>query len=124
MAKEIDENILAKFPDYDGKPGHYVGSKEYWKGIFAWEENRDPELHTAFSKLHKEIVDKIIQFCKERHLDNIDEVFFKADGLMASYECGKWTPFTDSSMSFIKCAKDEKTGWMLPDREHPFLYEI
>ena len=121
---EEDKKILEQFPEYDKKPEHYVGSRDYWESIFRSETNRDPKLHEAFSKLHEKIVNEVIMFCKEHNLDNVDEVYIHADGLMGSMSEGEWTCFTDSSMSMIEIKHDEETGWMLPDREHPFLYEI
>lgn len=119
-----DEKILEQFPEYDGKPEHYVNSRKYWESIFHTETNRDPELHKAFSELHEKLVNEIIAFCKEHNLRDVDEVSLYADGLIGSMEDGKWTCSTDSSMTMIEVRKDEETGWMLPDREHPLLYEI
>ncbi len=118
------EKILEQFPLYDGKPEHYVGSRNYWESIFESESNRDPELHKAFGELHKNIVNMVIQFCKEHNLTNVDEFHISADGIMGSIEFGEWCSCTDSSMSIIETKKDEETGWMLPDRENPLLYEI
>lgn len=118
------EKILEQFPPYDGKPEHYVGSRDYWEGIFESESNRDPELHKAFGELHTNIVNMVIQFCKEHNLTNVDEFHVSADGIMGSIKFGEWCPCTDSSMSIVETKKDEKTGWMLPDRGNPLLYEI
>lgn len=118
------EEILNQFPSYDeNHPETWVGSKEYWKSVFKYESNRDPELHKAFGELHTTIVNMIIQFCKEHNLKNIDEFRVSADGIMGSIEFGEWCPCTDSSMSMIEVKKDE-AGYIFPNRETPFLYEI
>lgn len=121
--KENDEKILEQFPHYK-RGENFVGTREYWEGVFMFESNRNPELHTAFSELHEKLVNEIIQFCKEHNLKNVTEVHLSADGLEGSFEYGKWAPATDSSMSLIIDKVEEKTGMTLPDREHPFLYEI
>ena len=119
---KADKELLAKFPKYDGKPEHWVGSREYWKSIFESETNRDPELHKAFGQLHHKIVNMVVAFCKEHDL-NVDEVSIGIDGILGSKDYGEWTCFTDSSMSMTEIKEDEEVGqyW---DREHPFLYEI
>lgn len=114
---ELDK-ILERFPDYDGK-GQYVGTKDYWRGVFSLEKNRDPELHEAFSRLHEEIVDKVVAFCKEHDLD-VDEFSVRADGILSSKKHGCWTFATDSSMALYSMKEDGK----YVDRENPFLYEI
>lgn len=122
---DSDKELLKKFPEYDdNKPENYVGSKDYWENIFSYETNRDTELHKAFSKLHEEIVDKVIQFCQEHNLTDVDEFKIHADGVQGSIKYGKWCPCTDSSMSMIVLKKDDETGWELPDREHPFLFQF
>ena len=121
---EEDRKILEQFPEYDDKPEHYVGSRDYWESIFHMETNRDPELHEAFSKLHEKIVNEVVMFCKEHNLKDVDEVSIYADGLMGSMEYGEWTPSTDSSMSMYRVVRDEKSGWLLPDRDRPFLHEL
>ena len=120
---EEEKKALEKFPVYDNKPENWVGSREYWESIFETETNRDPKLHKAFGELHKQIVDIVIQFCEEHGLEDVDEFYVSADGLRGSYGCHSWQSPTDSSMSIIKSNEDEH-GWVLPDREHPFLYEI
>lgn len=120
---EEDKKILEQFPEYTGD-NTYKGTKEYWLSVFEFETNRNPELHKAFSELHKKLVDEVIKFCKEHNLKDVDEFKLSADGLSDSIEFGEWICCTDSSMSMFQLKKDEKTGWLLPDRENPFLYEI
>ena len=120
---EKDDVILEKFPHYE-KGGEFVGTREYWEGIFSNESNRDPELHKAFSELHEKLVSEIIQFCEKHNLRGVTEVNLHADGLEESFGLEKWKSDTDSSMSLIVNKIDETTGWTVPDRKHPFLYEI
>ena len=120
---EKDDAILEHFPHYE-KGGEFVGTREYWEGIFSSENNRDPELHKAFSELHEKLVNEIIKFCEKHNLRGVTEVNLHADGLEESFGHGKWKSDTDSSMSLIVNKIDETTGWTAPDRKHPFLYEI
>jgi hypothetical protein len=121
--EKVDEKILEQFPDYNGQPKDYVGSKDYWKAIFSWEKNRNPELHKAFSELHHKIVNEVIEFCKKYDLD-VDEFSVKADGLLGSKPYGKWTSATDSSMAMYNFVHDEELNYNIIDRKNPFLYEI
>ena len=120
---EEDKKLLEQFPEYNGEYP-FEGTKEYWEGVFETETNRDPELHKAFSELHKKLVDEVIKFCKEHNLTDVDEFTISADGIMGSIDYGEWCCCTDSSMSMYKMKKDKETGWLVPDREYPFLDEI
>lgn len=120
---EKDDAILERFPHYE-KGGEFVGTREYWEGIFSSESNRDPELHKAFSELHEKLVSEIIQFCEKHNLRDIAEVRLYANGLEGSFGYGRWESGTDSSMSLFVNKIDETTGWTVPDRKRPFLYEI
>ena len=75
-------------------------------------------------KENKKLVNEIIQFCEKHDLRGITEVRLCVDGLEESIDYGKWESGTDSSMSLIVNTIDETTGWTVPDRKHPFLYEI
>lgn len=127
MYKELTEEekkALEIFPKYDGKRAEtWVGSRDYWESVFAKETNRDPELHNAFSELHKKIVDMILQFCKEHDLKDVDEFCVSADGLIGSIPYSEWCACTDSCMTITKAAEDNH-GWVVPNRDEPFLYEI
>ena len=50
------------------------------------------------SELHELLVQTVINFCREKNIDEVDEVSFGADGLEDSIKFGKWTPSTDSSL--------------------------
>ena len=112
-----DHELLKQFPEYDDKPEHWVGSREYWQSIFEYEKNRDQKLHEAFDKLHHQIVNLVVAFVKEHDL-NVDEFDVHADGLLGSKPFGEWTCATDSSMSM-----DSVEDGII-DRQHPFLYQI
>ena len=126
MYKELTEEEkkpLERFPKYEEKLNNWVGSRDYWESIFEKETNRDPELHKAFDELHKKIVDMVLQFCKEHNLTDVDEFYVGADGLMGSIPYGEWCACTDSCMTITKAAEDDH-GWIVPNRDEPFLYEI
>lgn len=127
---EEEKKALEKYPKYDdSKPETWEGSRDYYEAVFKLETNRDPELHDAFSDLHEQIVNLVINFCKEHNLTDIDEFHVGADGIKGSIPYGVWCPCTDSSMSIIKLVENteevSKEYWPeLPDRDNPFLFEI
>lgn len=57
--------------------------------------------HLRLYSLHREIVNKVIKFCIDYNIENIDEFQIMADGLQESIKDGHWTPYTDSSFSLI-----------------------
>lgn len=62
---------------------------------------QDDNLTRKFRELHKELVNKIISFCKENNI-NIDEFHLNADGVDGSIPYGEWQACTDSRFSMIK----------------------
>ena len=60
------------------------------------------ELQEKWSELHNEIVQKVIDFCKEHNITEATDFVISADGLNESIEYGYWTPGTDSSMALEK----------------------
>lgn len=127
---EEEKKALEKYPKYDNsKPETWKGSRDYYEAVFKLETNRDPELHDAFSDLHEQIVNLVINFCKEHNLTDVDEFHVGANGIKGSIPYGVWCPCTDSSMSIIKLVENteevSKEYWPeLPDRDNPFLFEI
>ena len=125
MYKEITEEekkALERFPKYDeSKPETWVGSREYFESIFATETNRDPELHEAFSKLHEEIVNMVIQFCEKHGLTSVDAFYVGADGLADNYGFHTWQCCTDSSMTMHELKMEN--GYVVTNKD-PFLHEI
>jgi len=62
---------------------------------------QDDNLTRKFRELHKELVNKIIFFCKENNI-SIDEFHLNADGVDGSIPYGEWQSCTDSGFSMIK----------------------
>ena len=62
---------------------------------------QDDNLTHKFRKLHKELVNNIISFCKENNI-SIDEFHLNADGVDGSIPYGEWQSCTDSGFSMIK----------------------
>lgn len=57
------------------------------------------ELDKKWKKLHEEIVDRIIRFCKENGVNEVTDVDLHIDYVDASIRCGQWTAATDSSFT-------------------------
>lgn len=74
---------------------------------FAYQVCQDEQTDKDFKELHREIVNKIIKFCKEHNLI-IDEFYINCDCLTHSIDQGNWVAGTDSSFSMYKF-----------DEEHP-----
>ena len=120
---EEEKKALERFPSYDeANPDTWVGSKEYFESVLEMEQNRDPELHEAFSQLHEDIINMVIQFCEKHGLKNVDAFYVEADGLKDNYGYHTWQCCTDSSMTMHEMKKDEN-GWDKLDTD-PFLHEI
>lgn len=60
---------------------------------------QDDELTKSFRKLHVDVVNMIISWCKAHNV-TIDELHLNADGLRDSIPTGEWQSCTDSSLSF------------------------
>ena len=65
---------------------------------FPWQQCQNEELNEKFKELHREIVDRIVLFCKENGVE-FDNVYLTADGVRFSVQYGEWTAATDSSFS-------------------------
>lgn len=76
------------------------------------QQCQDDLINQKFGVLHKQIVNAIIQFCKENNID-IDEFYLKADGVSTSIPYGEWQPCTDSALTFYNDNKKE-----------PFIYSM
>ena len=68
---------------------------------------QDDNLTRKFRELHKELVNKIISFCKENNI-SIDEFHLNADELAGSIEFGSWQSCTDSCLTFEKFTDEYK----------------
>lgn len=65
--------------------------------------------------LQDQIVEMIIQFCKDRDLKDIDTISFSVDGLQESLAYNAWTAGTDSSLTAYgrQTGKYKKIGEVL-----------
>lgn len=102
---------------------------------YPGQQCQDDLLNQKFRVLHKQIVNAIIQFCKENDIV-IDEFQLNADCLENSIKAGSWQPCTDSSLRFEKysqeykdvismkkvVSKDEFNKILI--EEEPFLFSI
>lgn len=79
---------------------HIFAKKEY---ISMTEKT---ELDKKWQDLHKEIVDKIVRFCKENGVNEVTDVNLHIDCMDASISYGQWTAATDSSFTAYDCEED------------------
>ena len=82
------------------------------------QECQDDLVNQKFRVLHKQIVNAIIQFCKENDID-IDEASLNIDGISASIPYGQWEACTDSSLIFNK-EITHRGG----EEQEPYLYSM
>lgn len=71
------------------------------------QQCQDDLINQKFRVLHKQIVNTIIQFCKENDI-MIDEFNMSADCLEDSIKAGSWQACTDSSLRFEKYSQEYK----------------
>ena len=76
---------------------------------------QDEDLTYKFRALHKELVNKVISFCKENNI-TIDEFHLSADGVEGSIPYGEWQSCTDSRLSFEKFTEDYQKAFIDMDR--------
>lgn len=55
-------------------------------------------MNDRFYELHKALVQKIIDYCRENNIENASEFNLNIDGLNYSVEEGSWHAGTDSCM--------------------------
>ena len=79
---------------------------------------QDEYLNQNFCNLHRAIVNQIVAFCNEHHIE-IDDVHLVIDSLRDSIMFGEWTAATDSSMTMYRF--DEKTPYRQDYDIVPFL---
>ena len=61
------------------------------------EEYNNPTTDSKLAfQLHEKLVQTVIDFMVENHIDDVEEVQFSADSLQISKQYRKWTPATDS----------------------------
>lgn len=74
---------------------------EKYEGAITTSEN--------INELHHILVQTCLDYMRKHNLTDIDEIHFSADGLSgSSYECGEWTPGTDSYLGVIGLQFEEK----------------
>jgi hypothetical protein len=71
----------------------YLANLEKYKDPITTSEN--------INELHHILVQTCLDYMRKNNLTDIDEINFTADGLSYSYEYGKWTPATDSSLCVV-----------------------
>ena len=74
---------------------------------YPMQSCQDDELNKAFRELHRELVSRVIGFCKEYGI-TIDDFTLSADSLEKSIECGSWQACTDSFFRFNKDSQELK----------------
>ncbi len=62
------------------------------------EKKRKEKLQSNLNKLHDEIMNKIISFCRENNVDKVWACHLGVDGLCFSVDAGEWHPGTDSAL--------------------------
>lgn len=75
-------------------------SKKYYG-----QQCQDEKITEDFRNLHREIVNKIIQFCNDHNI-TIDEVSMKIYDINESIPYHSWQAPTDSSLTFMKFSDD------------------
>lgn len=100
---------------------------------YPMQHCQDDLVNQKFRVLHKQIVNAVIQFCKENNIE-VDEFNIYADGVRESIPFGKWTPATDSSFRMDESLSNEngKDVYKMSDEEYrkakinhkPFLLSV
>ena len=83
---------------------------------YPGQKCQDENLNKAFRELHTKLVNEIIDFCKEWHI-NIDKFLLDADELEGSIKFGSWQPCTDSCLRFDKFTQEYKDCVSMKDEE-------
>jgi hypothetical protein len=87
------------------------------KKEFYGQTCQDPELTDKFRKLHKELVDRVIEWCNENSVD-IDEFHLYADGISESIPYASWQPCTDSGLEMYSRESLDK------EDPEPYLFSM
>ncbi len=101
--------------------------------IYPLQKSQDKDLKKKFDNLHVEIINKVIDFCKENNIQ-IDEFNIYADGVRDSISFGEWTSVTDSCFRMDESLSNEngKDVYKMSDKEYklakinhkPFLLSV
>jgi hypothetical protein len=87
---------------------------------YSWQICQDIETNDDFRKLHHDIVNQIIKFCRNHDIE-IDDFCISADGVRGSIPYEHWQACTDSS--FAMYAFDEEHPNMKSEPK-PYLLSI
>lgn len=71
------------------------------KKEFYGQVCQDPDITKKFRDLHKELVDRVIEWCNENNV-RIDEFHLHADGIQESIPYASWQPCTDSGLEMYR----------------------
>ena len=74
---------------------------------FPMQQCQDEKLTESFRKLHVDVVNMIIKWCKNNNVV-IDEFHLNADGVADSIPYGEWKSCTDSGLTFEKFTGEYK----------------
>jgi hypothetical protein len=98
--KKGDEELIVSEDENSYMIGADIGivykvPKEYLEDKYYDQLEQDDKLNEEFRKFHRELVDRIAEWCKE-HKYKIDEFSLGADEFEESCEFGYWCPTSDS----------------------------
>ena len=89
--------------------------KDATKDWTSPDDRQDDKINEDFRNLHKELVNRIAEWCKEHNVI-IDEFSLGADGFAESCKYGEWVSATDSSFSCRKFSEEYKKAFWDMDR--------
>ena len=90
------------------------------KENYSFQSCQDIDVTDDFRKLHKDIVNQVIKFCRDHDIE-IDNFYLSADGVRSSIPYERWQACTDSSFSMYKFDEDHPSMNSEPE---PFLWSI
>lgn len=120
FSKVTDAKISEKYDYMDTVSGVFYKANEIEfqePEHFYGQICQDPELTKKFRELHKELVDRVIEFCNKNSVE-IDDFYLHADGIRGSIPYGSWQACTDSGFEMYRQEDIEN------ENVDPFLYSI
>ena len=90
------------------------------KKNYSWQLCQDVDTNDDFDKLHHDLVNMVIKFCRDHDLE-MDDFYLSIDGMRGSIPYEKWQACTDSSCSLYQF--DEKHPNMNSEPT-PYLWSI
>ena len=79
---------------------------------YVGQQCQDDLLNQKFRVLHHQIVNAVIQFCKENDITT-DEFHLSADGVDSSIPYGEWESCTDSCFTLEKFTDEYKEAMLM-----------